>query len=107
VFIEKQGTQNFSFSVSLAKTFEITASFVKMSAPAKCRKVLSQTQIPELIWDSDSDEAGASSYSSSEDEGGFEDKQGVSHLQPDRPTSTGQTYSSSRSGSASGVEEAV
>jgi hypothetical protein len=64
----------------------ITASFVKMSAPAKRRKVLPQTQISELIWDSDTDEVGASSYSSSEDEGGFEDKPGVSHLQPDRPS---------------------
>jgi hypothetical protein len=65
--------------VSLAKNFVRTASFVKMSAPAKHWKVLSQTQISELIWDSDSDEAGASSDSSSEDEGGFEDKPGVSH----------------------------
>jgi hypothetical protein len=66
-----------------------------MSAPAKCRKVLSQTQISELIWDSDSDEAGASNDSSSEDEEGFEDKPGVSLLQPDRPTSIGQISSSS------------
>jgi hypothetical protein len=50
-----------------------------MSAPAKHQEVLSQTQISELIWDSDSDEAGASSDSSLEDEGGFEDKPGVSH----------------------------
>jgi hypothetical protein len=107
VFIEKSGTQNFSFSVSLAKNFVITASSVKMSAPAKRWKVLSQTQISELIWDSDSDEAGASSYSSSEDEGGFEDKPGVSHLQPDCPTSIGQISSSSSSGSASDEEEAV
>jgi hypothetical protein len=84
-----------------------TASFVKMSVSAKRRKVLSQTQISELIWDSDSDEAGASNYSSSDDEGGFEDKPQVSHLQPDRPTSIGQISSSSNSGSAFEEEEAV
>jgi hypothetical protein len=78
-----------------------------MSAPAKCPKVLSQTQISELIWDSNSDEAGPSSDSSSEDEGGFEDKPGVSHLQPDRPTSIGHISSSSSSASASEEEEAV
>jgi hypothetical protein len=84
-----------------------TASFVKMSASTKHQKVLSQTQISELISDSDSDEAGVSSYSSSDDEGGFEDKSGVSHLQTDRPTSIGQISSSSSSGSASEEDEAV
>jgi hypothetical protein len=78
-----------------------------MSAPAKRRKVLSQTQISELIWASDSDEAGASSESSWEDEGGFEDKPRVSHLQPDRPTSIGQISSSSSSAIASEEEETV
>jgi len=34
-------------------------------------------------------EAGALSDSSSEDEGGLEDEPGVSHLQPDHPTSKG------------------
>jgi hypothetical protein len=76
-----------------------------MSAPAKRPKVLSQTQISELIWDSDSDEASASSDSSSENEGGFEDKPGVSHLQPDRPTSIGQISNSSSSASASEEQE--
>jgi hypothetical protein len=74
--------------------------------PAKRRK-LSQNQIAELIWDSESDEAGASSESSSEDEGGFEDKPGVSHLQPDRPTSSGHPSSSHISASASEEEEVV
>jgi hypothetical protein len=44
-----------------------------MSAPTKRRK-LSENQIAELIWDSKSDEAGASRESSSEDEGHFEDQ---------------------------------
>jgi hypothetical protein len=63
-----------------------------------------------FFWDSDSDEVGASadtsrSSSGSEDEGGFEDQPGVSHLQPDRPTSSGHTFSSQIFASASDEEE--
>ena len=43
----------------------------------------------------------ASIDSTSEDEGGFQDEPGVSHLQPDHPTSSGQASSSSISTSAS------
>ena len=42
---------------------------------------LSLNQISELVWDSKSYEAGAPSDNSSEDDGGFEDEPGVSHLQ--------------------------
>jgi hypothetical protein len=68
----------------------------EMSAHTKRNKFLSQDDICELFWDSDSvEEVGASSdSSSSEDEGGFEDQPGVSHLQPDRATSSGHTSSS-------------
>jgi len=44
---------------------------------------LSLNWISELFWDSESYEAGAPSYNSSEDKGGFEDESGVSNLQPD------------------------
>jgi hypothetical protein len=77
-----------------------------MGAPAKRRK-LSQNQIAELIWDSQSDEVGASIESSSEDEGGFEDQPGVSHLQPDYPTSSGHPSSSQISASVSEEEEVI
>ena len=76
-----------------------------MSAPAKRARFLSPNRISELVWDSESEEAGAPSDSFSEDEGGFEDKPGVSRLQPDRPTSSGQASSSSLSSSASDEEE--
>jgi hypothetical protein len=63
---------------------------------------LSPSQISELVWDSGSkEETAASSDTMSEDEGGFEDEPEVSHLQPDRPTSSGQASSSSMSTSAS------
>ena len=63
---------------------------------------LSPSQISELVWDSGSEEeTAASSDTTSEDEGGFEDEPGVSHLQPDRPTSSGQASSSSMSTTAS------
>jgi hypothetical protein len=44
---------------------------------------LSLNRISELVSDSDSYQARAPSDNSSEDEGGFEDDPGVSHLQPD------------------------
>ena len=53
-----------------------------------------------MVLDSESYEAGAPSNNSSEDEGGFEDVPGVSHLQPDRPTSRGHAPSSSFSSNA-------
>jgi len=66
-----------------------------MSAP-KRHRFLSPTQISEMVWDSESEEdTAASSESTSEDEGGLQDKPGVSHLQPDRPASSGQASSSS------------
>ena len=72
-----------------------------MSAP-KRHRFLSPTQISEMVWDSESEEdTAASSESTSEDEGGLQDKPGVSHLQPDRPASSGQASSSSISTSAS------
>ena len=65
-----------------------------MSGGAKRARFLSRNRISELVWDSESEETSASE-STSEDEGGFEDEPGVSHLQPDRPTSSGQASSSS------------
>jgi len=47
----------------------------------------------------------APSDSSSEDEGGFEDEPGASHLQPDRPTSRGHVPSSSFTSIASDEED--
>jgi len=52
-----------------------------------------------------SEEAGALSNVISEDEGGFQDEPGVSHLQPDCPTSSGQASSRLISSSASDEEE--
>ena len=76
-----------------------------MSVRAKRARFLFPNQmISELVWDSESEEAGAPSDSFSEDKGGFEDKPGVSCLQPDRPTSSGQASSSSLSSSASDEE---
>ena len=66
---------------------------------------MSLNQITELVLDSESYEAGTPSDSSSEDEGGFEDVPGVSHLQPDRPTSRGHASSSSFSSNAVDEDE--
>jgi hypothetical protein len=63
--------------------------------------LLSLNQISELVWDSQSYDAGAPRDNSSEDEGGFEDEPGVSHLQPDQPTSTGNSSSCLFSSNAS------
>ena len=76
-----------------------------MSAPTKTARFLSLNQISVLVLDSESNDAGAPSDNISEDEGGFEDKPGVSHLQPDLPTSSGQASSSSFSSSAYDEEE--
>ena len=66
-----------------------------MSAP-KRRRFLSPTKISEMVRESESEgDTVASSVSTSEDEGGLQDKPGVSHLQLDRPTSGGQASSSS------------
>jgi hypothetical protein len=75
-----------------------------MSAPARNARFLSPNRISELVWDSENEEAGAQSDSSSEEEESFEDEPGVSRLQPNRPTSSGQAVSSSLS-SASDEDE--
>jgi len=72
-----------------------------MSGASQKRRFLSGNQISELVWDSESDETSASSDSTSEDKEGFRDEPGVSHLKPDRPTSSGQASSSSFVTSAS------
>ena len=72
-----------------------------MSGDLKKQRFLSPDQISELVWNSKSEDTEASSDSTSEDEGGFQDEPGASHLQPDRPTSSGQASSSSISTSAS------
>ena len=72
---------------------------------AKKPRFLSPNRISELVWDSESEEDTASSDSTSEDEGGLEDEPGVSHLQPDRPTSSGQASSSSfATGASDGLQ---
>ena len=71
-----------------------------MSAPTK-RRFLSPSQISELVWDSESEDTAATSETMAEDEGGLEDEPGVSHLQLDHPTSSGQSSSSSIETSAS------
>ena len=60
---------------------------------------LSLSQISELVWDSGSEEETAAlGDTTSEDEGGFEDEPGVSHLQPDHPTSSGSISTSASDG---------
>jgi len=72
-----------------------------MSGASKKQR-LSPSQISELVWDSVSEEErAASSDTTSEDKGGFEDEPGVSHLQLDHPTSSGQVSSSLMSTSVS------
>ena len=66
-----------------------------MSASARNARFVSPNRISELVWDSENDVAEAPSEVISEDKGGFADKPGVSDLQQDRPTSSGQVYSSS------------
>ena len=68
---------------------------------------LSLNRISELVWNSESYEAEASSDRSCEDEGGFEDEPGVLHLQPDRRTSRGHASSSSFSSNAIDEEESL
>jgi len=55
---------------------------------------LSLNRLSELICDSERYESRAPNNKSSEGEGGFEDEPGVSHLQPERPTSRGHASSS-------------
>jgi len=63
---------------------------------------MSPDQISEHVWDSASDQDTATSReTTSEDEGGLLDVSGVTHLQPDRPTSSGQASSISIGTSAS------
>ena len=63
--------------------------------------------VSELIWDNMSYKVEAASNNSSEDEGGFEDKPGVSHLQPDQPTTRGHASSSLLSSYACDEEEII
>ena len=63
---------------------------------------MSPDQISEVVRDSAKDQDTAtSSETTSEDEGGFQNVPGVTHLQPDSPTSSGQASSSSIGTSAS------
>jgi len=64
-----------------------------MSGGAKRPRFLSANRVSELVWDSESEDTVASE-STSEDEEGSQDEPGVSHLQPDCPTSSGQASSS-------------
>src|SRR5215510_12576011 len=73
-----------------------------MSGGSQKRRFLSPSRISELVWDSESEESAASSDSTSDEEGGFQDEPGVSHLQPDRPTSSGQASSSASDGIQTG-----
>jgi hypothetical protein len=65
---------------------------------------LSPNRIFESVWDSESEKQGhpAISY---EDEGGFQDEPGVSHLQLHCPTSSDQASTSSISSIASHEEK--
>jgi hypothetical protein len=56
---------------------------------------LSPDGISELVWNSESEDTEVSSDSTYEDESYFQEEPGVSHLQQDRPTSSGQASSSS------------
>ena len=71
-----------------------------MSSSAKRPRFLFPNHISELVWDSESEDTAASD-GTSDDKGGTQDKPGVSHLQRDRPTSSGQAFSSSFMTSAS------
>jgi hypothetical protein len=62
---------------------------------------LSLNRISELVGDKASNESGAPSNSSSEDEGGFKEEPGVSHLQTEQPTSRRHASTSSLSSNAS------
>jgi hypothetical protein len=74
-----------------------------MSEASKKGRFLCPYRISKLVWKSKSEDTEASSNSTSEDEGDFLEEPGVSHLQPDRPTSSGQASSSSISTSVSDV----
>ena len=72
-----------------------------MSGGSQKRRFLPPTEISELVWGSGIEDTAASSDTTSEDEGGYEDQPGVSHLQPELRTSSGQASSSLISTSAS------
>jgi hypothetical protein len=64
-------------------------SFLSKQSVKSVRKTagfLSLNRISELIWDNESYKTRAPRDISSDDEGSFEDKSGMSHLQPDRLT---------------------
>ena len=72
-------------------------SFLSMQSVMSVRKrsgFLSLNWLSELVCDSELYESRAPSDNSSEGKGGFEDEPGVSHLQPERPTSRGHASSS-------------
>jgi len=84
-----------SFCVIISQTeYSSLSQQSFLSAPVKTARFLSLNWVSELVWDSGSDKAGAPSGSISEDEGGFEDESGVSHMQPDRTTSSDQKSNS-------------
>jgi len=60
-----------------------------MSGGAKRQRFLFPNRVSELVWDSESEDT-AGSESTSEDERGSQDEPGLSHLQSDRPTSSGK-----------------
>jgi len=51
-----------------------------MSGASKKRRFLSPDGISELVWNSENEDTEASSDSTFEDKGGFQDEPGVSHL---------------------------
>ena len=71
-----------------------------MGGGAKRPRFVSPNWVSELVWDSKSEDT-AASESMSEDKGGSQGEPGVSHLQLDCPTSSGQASSSSFMTSAS------
>jgi hypothetical protein len=69
-----------------------------MSGVSHKRRFLSPSRISELVWDSESEDVAGSTDSTSDDDGGFQDEPGVSHLQPDRSTSSASDGFQSGSG---------
>jgi hypothetical protein len=84
-------------------------SFLSKQSAMSVRKTAGFTFInwiiSKMVWDSESYKAGALCDNSYEDKGGFENKPGMSHLQPDQPKIRGHAPSSSFSSKASDEEE--
>ena len=70
----------------------------------KTARFLSLNRSSEMVWDSRSHEAGATSNDSSEDKGSFEGKSRLTHLQLDRHTTRCHVSSSSFSSNSSEEE---